>query len=241
MQLLVTRLLSANAGFIDSAAYLALKGLFAAHVTGNFVTLGAALVMGNSGVLAKLLALPVFGMVVLLARLSSYSLRARSLPVVSTLLGAQLALLILGAVLVSLFGPFGNPDGYDAVVTGMIFVSAMAIQNAAHRVHPAHAPPSTAMTGTTTQIMMDLGDVIHGLVPEKAKAIRERLARLTMSVLAFAVGCTLGALLYARVNVVCFWIPPALVLSALFMRKALTDADTYDKLPSGTSGGAAVV
>jgi uncharacterized membrane protein YoaK (UPF0700 family) len=154
---------------------------------------------------------------------------------VSTLLGAQLALMILGAAFATLFGPFGNPDDYEALVTGMIFVSAMAIQNAAHRVHLAHAPPSTVMTGTTTQIMMDLGDVIHGLAPEKAKATRERLARLTTSVLAFAVGCTLGALLYARLNVLCFWIPPALVLSALFMRKALTDADKYDKLPSGTS------
>jgi uncharacterized membrane protein YoaK (UPF0700 family) len=44
----------------------------------------------------------------------------------------------------------------------MIFVAAMTIQNAAHRAHLASAPPSTIMTGTTTQIMIDLGDVIMG-------------------------------------------------------------------------------
>jgi uncharacterized membrane protein YoaK (UPF0700 family) len=37
-------LLSLNAGFVDTAGFLALQGLFTAHVTGNFVTLGASLV-----------------------------------------------------------------------------------------------------------------------------------------------------------------------------------------------------
>jgi uncharacterized membrane protein YoaK (UPF0700 family) len=225
MQRGLPRILSVNAGFMDTAAFLALKGLFTAHVTGNFVTLGASLVLGTSGALAKLLALPVFCIVVILVRLSSYGLRARSLPVMSTLLAVQLALMILGAVLATLFGPFANADGYAALLTGMTLVAAMAIQNAAHRVHLASAPPSTIMTGTTTQIMMDLGDVMHGLVPEKSKAARERLTQMTMSVLAFAVGCTLGALLYAWLSVLCFWVPPALVLGALLMRKALADAD----------------
>jgi uncharacterized membrane protein YoaK (UPF0700 family) len=49
----VPRILSVNAGFMDTAAYLSLKGLFTAHVTGNFVTLGAALVSGASGALAR--------------------------------------------------------------------------------------------------------------------------------------------------------------------------------------------
>jgi uncharacterized membrane protein YoaK (UPF0700 family) len=81
------------------------------------------------------------------------------------------------------------------------------------------------MTGTTTQIMIDLGDLMRGLAPEKANATAERLTQMTVSVLAFAVGCTLGALLYAWLSVLCFWIPAALVFGALLMRKALTDAD----------------
>jgi uncharacterized membrane protein YoaK (UPF0700 family) len=225
------RLLSVNAGFVDAAAYLALKGLFAAHVTGNFVTLGAALVLGTSGALAKVLALPVFCLFVLLARLSAHRLRARAIPVLSTLLSAQLALTILGAALATWFGPFANADGDAPLATGMSLVAAMAIQNAVHRVHLASAPPSTIMTGTTTQIMLDLGDLLHGLAPDKAKATRERLARLTMSVVAFAAGCTLGALLYAWLSVLCFWVPPALVLGALAMRTALVDADVNYNLP----------
>ena len=95
MHMALPRVLSVNAGFMDAAAYLALKGLFTAHVTGNFVALGAALVSGTSGTLAKVLALPVFCVVVIGVRLFSYGLRARSLPVAGTLLGAQLALTVL--------------------------------------------------------------------------------------------------------------------------------------------------
>jgi uncharacterized membrane protein YoaK (UPF0700 family) len=225
MQNQIPRILSINAGFMDAAAFLALKGLFTAHVTGNFVTLGAALVLGTSGALAKVLALPVFCAVVLAARLGSYALRAHARPVMSTLLAAQLALTIIGALLATWFGPFGNADGLAALATGMTFVAAMAIQNAAHRVHFSSAPPSTIMTGNTTQIMMDLGDLIHGLSPEKTAATRERFRQLTMSVLAFAGGCALGALLFASISVWCFWVAPALLLVTLPMRQDLAAAD----------------
>src|SRR5580698_496014 len=134
MQRAIPRILSINAGFMDTAAFLALKGLFTAHVTGNFVTLGAALVLGTSGALAKLLALPIFCVVVLAVRLVSYFLRAKARPVMSTLLAAQFALTVIGAILASYFGPFVNADRLAALVTGMTFVAAMAIQNAAHRV-----------------------------------------------------------------------------------------------------------
>jgi uncharacterized membrane protein YoaK (UPF0700 family) len=38
----VVGLLSLNGGFVDTAGFLGLQGLFTAHVTGNFVTLGYA-------------------------------------------------------------------------------------------------------------------------------------------------------------------------------------------------------
>ena len=218
-------LLSVNGGYVDTAGFLALHGLFTTHVTGNFVTLGAALVLGTSGALAKLLALPIFCVVVLAVRLVSYFLRARARPVMSTLLAAQLALTVIGAILATYFGPFVNADGLAALVTGMTFVAAMAIQNAAHRVHFSSAPPSTIMTGNTTQLMMDIGDLIHGLSPEKARVTRDRLRQLTASVLAFASGCALGALLFASIGIWCFWLPPALLLLTLPMRTGLAEAD----------------
>src|ERR1700743_1341440 len=89
-------LLSLNAGFVDTAGFLALQGLFTAHVTGNFVTLGAALVLGSSGILAKLLALPVFCAVVISARLLGTWLSKRHAPVFEILSGLKVVLLVVG-------------------------------------------------------------------------------------------------------------------------------------------------
>ena len=50
----IAALLSFNGGFVDTAGFLGLQGLFVAHVTGNFVTLGAALVQGSHGIVASL-------------------------------------------------------------------------------------------------------------------------------------------------------------------------------------------
>ncbi len=77
---LVGALLSFNGGFVDTAGFLGLQGLFAAHVTGNFVTLAATLAFGAHGVAAKLLVLPEFILVVALARVVGATLAARDLP-----------------------------------------------------------------------------------------------------------------------------------------------------------------
>ncbi|MGA2776220.1 MAG: YoaK family protein [Steroidobacteraceae bacterium] len=220
MKQAVPTLLSFNGGFLDTAGYLALQGLFTAHVTGNFVTIGAALVFGTSGVVAKLLALPVFCIVIVVTRLASYSIAARRWPELETLLVAQLGFLLIGAVLAICLGPFANGDAGPAMVTGMVLVSAMAIQNATHRMHLSALPPTTIMTGTTTQIMIDIGDVIHGLKPEARVATLGRLRRMSLAVLSFAVGGAIAALLYSTVATWCFAVPPVVALLAAIWQKS---------------------
>jgi len=216
---------SLTAGYADTSGFLALKGLFTSHVTGNFVTLGSALVFGNSGALAKTLALPMFCLAVLASRLLALRLRAAGRPVLRSLLRLQVLLLIVAAGLAARWGPFPDPDAGPALVVGMTLVAAMAMQNAAYRAHLAHTPPSTIMTGTTTQIMLDLADVLHGLRPELAAATRVRLQRLTLSVGVFATGCGIAALLYAKLEDWCFCVLPVLGLGTLMMRGQIADAD----------------
>jgi uncharacterized membrane protein YoaK (UPF0700 family) len=212
--------LSLNAGFVDTAGFLALQGLFTAHVTGNFVTLGASLVLGTSGAIAKLLALPVFCLVIIATRLLSSSLLQQKRPALKIILGLKVVLLTAGAMLAIHFGPFRNGDAWQAVLTGMVLVAAMAIQNAAHRIHLASSPPSTLMTGTTTQIMIDLADMLRPPNSDSVEHPGPRLLGMSINIAAFAIGCATAALLYARVGVWCFVVPPLLGLSALFLRVA---------------------
>ncbi|UXN66676.1 DUF1275 family protein (plasmid) [Phyllobacterium sp. A18/5-2] len=213
-------LLSFNGGYVDTAGFLALQGLFTAHVTGNFVTLGASLVYGTSGALAKLMALPVFCCIVVLTRLLGYCLTRYKLPVLRTMLSIKLLLLTVAAVLAISYGPFPDGDSWTALVTGMVLVSAMAIQNAVHRIHLATAPPTTLMTGTTTQIMIDFADLLHGTEADKIEGVRQRVKKMVLSVFAFACGCGLAAALYLIVQIGCFIVPPLLALVALLLREA---------------------
>ena len=200
-------LLSLNAGYVDAAGFLALQGLFTAHVTGNFVTLGASLSSGTSGALAKMLALPIFCAVIIAARLLDTALSNRHWPAFEVLVALEVLVLIAGSALAIRFGPFHDVDSSRAVLTGMVLVSAMAIQNAFHRVHLASVPPSTIMTGTTTQVMIDLADRIYA--PSRTESQSgTRLVQMSTNILVFAIGCGAAALLYNRLGVKCFVVPP---------------------------------
>jgi uncharacterized membrane protein YoaK (UPF0700 family) len=225
----VPTLLSFNGGYVDTVGYLSLQGLFTAHVTGNFVTIGAALVFGTSGVVAKLLALPVFCMVIIVTRLVGFILPARW-PVFEAMLNLKLLLLIIAAVLAIAMGPFANGDGAPAIIVGMTLVSAMAIQNAAQRIHLSAAPPTTLMTGTTTQIMIDIADMIRGVPGSADDAMRSRLRRMCVAVASFAAGAAAGALLFHAMGSWCFALPPVVAFLARITAKSSLTA------PTGTRG-----
>jgi uncharacterized membrane protein YoaK (UPF0700 family) len=211
-------LLSLNAGYVDTAGFLALQGLFTAHVTGNFVTLGASLALGTSGAIAKLLALPIFCIVVIAARLLSTLLTNRQRPALDTLIVLQVLLLVIGAALAIRFGPFRDPDSWRAILTGMVLVGAMALQNAFHRVHLGSVPPSTIMTGTTTQVMIDLADRICGPKGPDSQST-SRLMQMSTTILIFAFGCGTAALLFSIFGVRCFIVPPIVGTLQLIVRR----------------------
>jgi uncharacterized membrane protein YoaK (UPF0700 family) len=216
-------LLSVNGGYVDAAGYLALHGLFTTHVTGNFVTLGATLVLGTSGALAKVLALPLFCVVVMAIRLLSVGLMAKGLPALRIILGVKVVLLSLGAVLAIAFGPFESGDGWSALSTGMVLVAAMAIQNAIHRIHMGALPPTTIMTGNTIQIMIDLADLLRGVPTAAREVIRVRLSRMSVGVAAFAAGCAAAALLYAMQGIWCFVLPPVIAACTLLLGESIPE------------------
>ena len=188
-------LLSFNGGFVDAAGFFGLQGLFIAHITGNFVTLAAALVKGSEGNLGKMLALPEFVLVVALARLTGSALRARKLPALRVLLVAKV-LLLFGFFAVAVhYGPFPDANVPAALIAGFLGIAAMAVQNAVGRIHYGSLPPTTIMTGTTVQATLDAVDLVTGTDPEHAPAVRARFRRFVVPLVSFAAGCAAAAVL----------------------------------------------
>lgn len=215
MKLNLPTILSFNGGYVDTAGFLALHGLFTAHVTGNFVTIGDALVHGRTGLVSKLLALPMFCLTVLILQLIALRVAARPERALPVMLAVQVVFLALGAMGAIRLGPVFDADGSAAIMAGMLLVAGMAIQNAAHRLYLPSAPPSTLMTGSTTQIMLDLGALLSPVGKEEPGAVKVRLARLALAVVSFALGCAAAALAYVAFGAWCFVLPPLVMLAGL--------------------------
>ena len=162
-------LLSFTGGFVDTAGFLGLQGLFTAHVTGNFVTLGATLVLGTHGAVAKLLALPEFVLVVALVSIASNLFVRRRWPAVPLLLSAKVLLLVAFFALAVALGPFPDSDAPAALATGFAGVAAMAVQNAVARIHLASLAPGTLMTGNTTQAVLDAVALMRGETSDQTR------------------------------------------------------------------------
>jgi uncharacterized membrane protein YoaK (UPF0700 family) len=169
-------------------------------VTGNFVTLSASLAEGSSDTTAKILALPLFCAVVFGTRILRFPLERSGLPILGIWLTLEFLLLTFAAILAVHYGPFPDVNAFPAVSIGLMLVVAMALQNAFHRIHLSSFPPSTVMTGTTTQAMLDLADLFHGVSDEAKPKVKARVTTLLDSIVAFAVGCAIAALIYAHLK-----------------------------------------
>lgn len=221
MKLSLPTVLSFTAGYVDSAGFLGLHGLFTAHVTGNLVMLGDTIARGSDDVIAKLLALPVFCLTILGLRYLLLRLAMTALRELRTLLATEILLLALAAAAALYFGHFTNPGGWRLIGTGMLLVAGMAVQNATHKLHLTHSPPTTLMTGSTTQAMLDFGSLLFPLAhthPDSeaiAAKVRPRLWRLLGMIMAFALGCAGAALAVTQTGNHAFLVPPLLVLCGL--------------------------
>ncbi len=214
MRPVVALLLTANAGYVDTVGFLGLHGLFAAHVTGNLVTLSASTVLGTSGVVTKLMTLPVFFIAVALARIAGRALADRPFVRPLAMMSVIVIALAIAAVLAIVLGPFPDGDAPPAMATGLVMVVGMAVQNGMQRVHLKGFPPTTAMTGNLTELVLDVID-LSVTAPDPDLLVNVR--RVAAGVVCFALGCGLAAMLYRLTGVWGFAGPPILAAAALMV------------------------
>jgi uncharacterized membrane protein YoaK (UPF0700 family) len=205
-------------GFIDTVGFVGLFGLFTAHVTGNFVLIGAAIVTHHTGIIAKLLALPTFILAVAATSLFLRRCRRSGRAPVAPLLLAQAALLTAFMAMGLGLAPFTDGDQPAAILTGLTGVLAMGVQNAASRTVFTHLSPTTVMTGNVTQIVLDLVSLTEGDVP-KAEA-QARIRKMAPPVAAFAVGAIAGGLGFAVAGFWCILAGIAAILAMLLVNRS---------------------
>ena len=149
-------LLALSAAYVDTCGFIGLFGLFTAHVTGNFVLIGAEVVRHHGDILTKLLALPVFLASVVATAQAEVVLARRGARAGAWLLGTEALLIAVAAAMFHLLGAPAAPDDRPVVVMGFLLIAAMGVQNALMRTSLAGPVQTTVMTGNVTQIAIDL-------------------------------------------------------------------------------------
>jgi uncharacterized membrane protein YoaK (UPF0700 family) len=183
-----------TAGYVDTLGFVALFGLFTAHVTGNFVVLGSSLVHNQAGAALTLLAFPAFIAGVAATRVATLIAAHRGRTIGGGLLRAQAVLLTVFMTSGVLAPQTPGPDSVYAMLTGLLGVLAMSVQNARGRLDGT--TPNTVMTGNVTQFIIDAVDLAHGVDAGLKPAIMKRLRVMGLHILAFTLGAAGGAFGY---------------------------------------------
>ncbi|HET9000486.1 MAG TPA: DUF1275 family protein [bacterium] len=214
---LLPTVLRVIAGSADVISFLGLGGLFTAHITGNLVVLTAHIVSGDAAQVAPMLSVPVFMMALGLTRLLAYGLESRGLASLRPLLLLQFLLLAAFLVLCIAAGPRIDPNAANAILAGMVGVSAMAVQNAFAQIALRGAPPTAVMTTNVTRFTMDVVEVLLGRDPGDVATARTRAKHTWPAIVGFVVGCGLGAAFEGAVGLWSLTLPAGLALVALAM------------------------
>ncbi|TQK04719.1 YoaK family protein [Herbaspirillum sp. SJZ107] len=201
------------AGYVDTLGFLALFGLFTAHVTGNFILIGAALAdPGRASVLLKFLAFPAFIAGVAAARLLVVVVERRGAAALRPALLLQLVLLLgfMGCGLAA--APVGAEAGPLAMAAGLLGAAAMGAHSAASRLLLGHLAPTSMMTGNVTQIVIDAVDCLRGA---DDPGLGARLAKFAWPLAAFAAGCIAAAFAFHRFGFAALVVPVLILLGLL--------------------------
>jgi len=225
---LLPAVLSTTAGAVDVVGFLALGGLFTAHITGNVVVAAVHYLTGGFSKVGPLVALPVFVGVLGAVTVASVAIERAGYGSFRGLMVLHAGLLTGCLGLAVTFGPFADADRPMAVLVGMFAVAAMATQNAFVKLALPGAPSTAVMTTNITQLIVDLCAFARRSGEPDDLARARRRASLTLPcVVGFVAGCAAGAALEVHFGL---W---ALVLPALLAMLAVALGERRDGLGVG--------
>lgn len=246
----VVHLLAFVGGFVDTAGYLRLLGVFTSSITGNLVVATAS-VASLRGVVCRSSVCVVFFVSGGVAAAMSLHLRlahgVSQRAVCVLLFGLEIALIIaswiLGIYYDSMLLSNTNIDNPINVLIGCLLGASMGFHNVSAKEAIANCPPTTVMTSTMINVAQNLTNTIgyglakHSLLrlqpraegsapcvpccalsqtPEQEKALSAKytdsLTKFLSSgkpLLAFIVGCIIGAATVDKGSWHCLAIPVA--------------------------------
>ncbi len=219
MGLLFGFILAFIAGFVDTATFVGARGVLSAHVTGNFVLFGVALVKGvhDLDYLKLFLFVPFVATLIGVSKLSLVA-KVKDRFESSMFFSAALLLVIPG---VYFLGVTKLEDELWDISNVLIMfpVVAMAIQNAVCKITMPTDPMTTVMTGNVTAMALEFIGY-KGQAGDKTTQ-KPKLYSILRVIAGFALGCFSGAWMVANYSLGALLIPAFLFLVLAFYKRSL--------------------
>jgi uncharacterized membrane protein YoaK (UPF0700 family) len=210
------------AGYVDGCTFVALFGLFVAQLTGSFVVAGAVLTGHAPTSLVEIMAVPAFVFGAAVATALNAISRHRQWRAGPILLALE-SLLLAAMLAIALCLPgLGEADQPAALITGLLGLCAMGVQNAFVRLELPGAPSTNVMTTNVGMLAIDATELLMARLPRggstSARAdsddARRRLAKTGPIVLSFLAGTISGTLACRQLGFACLALPVALLAVA---------------------------
>jgi uncharacterized membrane protein YoaK (UPF0700 family) len=199
------------AGYVDALGFIALFGLFTAHISGNLILLGAELAEPeNKFPILKLLVFPAFMAGVALAKIIAFKCQRKTRNALPVLYLLEMVLLIAFMLAGIMAEPLDEDDVSDLVMlTGILAGIAMGVHSGCGRILLTDLTPTGMMTGNVTQLVIEfVGLVLEG----SGNRARRDVARYFWPIIAFGLGALLAAVAYARLGFQAMMLPIAMIL-----------------------------
>lgn len=217
-------LLSFVSGFVDTAGFIALGGIFTAHVTGNFVLAGASIVRSDvEAVFPKLLMFPVFVAAVGATYLIARRIESGERNPLFVLMNLEAFFLCLFALIGWHFQPslIVKMTESQVIIAGALGVIAMAMQNAFMKLYLGKMTMTTVMTGNVTQFSIDLAHCFFRFFKPKDESedsaeISQRLKKIGIVILGFLAGAIGGAVMVFGFGLLSVLLAAGLILLTAF-------------------------
>lgn len=213
--------LAVVAAFVDTTGFIFFGGLFVAHVTGNFVVLGAELATGSEhagsggeGVWIKLSILPLFVVGVIIAWLTQRSVTRRGPLAIAIVEGG-------GLCAAGLLGHIAHGADTHRTLWTTLAIAAAAMAMGVHSVlsKALRLPMTHVMTGNVTQLTLDILDASRS----PAKSRGGTLATVLL-VIGFAVGAVAAGVVAPHAGLAALLIPGCLTPVLVFIASRVPNA-----------------
>jgi uncharacterized membrane protein YoaK (UPF0700 family) len=211
--------LSFVGGYVDAVGFVALMGLFPAHVTGELVALSAQLTATDAPAHHQALLAGLFlAGVVVSVLLGRWLTKTKRSPYT-----IQLGLLGITLLAFLAFGGCGIALGGNVWLTAAACtaVFAMGVQNAIMRSALSGTLPTTVMTGNLTQLITEVlnwtcGRLDSSTEREQTHQSLRRMSSLARPLAGFFGGAILGAWLTRELGLTSMVLPAVIVVSMMF-------------------------